>query len=77
MEIMSTNVTNSTRCRGKTRKNPIYFGVQILKVYIMFLLKNVEKFAQCGQKHKKLDFFGINVIMSANRKIKVYLIVTI
>ena len=77
MEIMSTNVTNSTRCRGKTLKTPIYFGVRILKVYIMFLLKNVEKFGQSGQKHKKLDFFGINVIMGANREIKVYPIVTI
>ena len=56
---------------------PHILGVDLRKVYIMFLLKTVEKLRKYGQKQKKLDFFKINVIMYPNIKEKLYLIVTI
>ena len=48
---------------------PHILGVDLRKVYIMFLLKTVEKLRIHGQKHKKLDFLQINVIMDATREI--------
>ena len=77
MEIMSTNVTIGTIYRGKTTKKPVYFGVGLRKVYIMFYLKKVEKLRKYGQKQKKLDFLEINVIMYPTIKEKMYPIVTI
>lgn len=63
MEIMSTNVIIGTTYRGKMTKNNTYFEVGHLKVYIMFLLKTVEKLRKYSKKQKKLDFLRINVIM--------------
>ncbi len=77
MEIMSTNVTNTTRYRGKNRKTTIYFGVHLRKVYIIYQKKIVEKFGKHGKKYKRLDFFKIFVIMATTREIEMYLNVTI
>lgn len=77
MEIMSTNVTNTTRYRGKYTKYPIYLGGDFQKVYIIYQKKIVEKFGKHGQKYKRLDFFKIFVIMATTREIEMYLNVTI
>ena len=69
MEIMSTNVTNTTRYRGEATKNTIYFGATLLKVYIIFQKKIVEKLDKHGKKYKRLDFFKIFVIMATTREI--------
>ena len=76
MEIMSTNVIFDTIYRGEMTKKPTYFGVGLRKVYIMFILKTVEKLRKYGQKQKKLDFFKINVIMYTNVKEIMFPIVT-
>ena len=43
MEIMSTNVTINTRCRGENWRKAIYFGVGLREVYIRFQKKIDEK----------------------------------
>ena len=77
MEIMSTNVIFDTIYRGEMTKKPTYFGVGLRKVYIMFILKTVEKLRKYGQNQKKLDFLEINVIMYPTIKLIMYPIVTI
>ena len=77
MEIMSTNVTNTTRYRGKYTKYTIYLGVDFQKVYIIYQKKIVEKLGKHGQEYKRLDFFKIFVIMATTREIEMYLNVTI
>ena len=46
MEIMSTNVTIDTIYRGENRRITTKFSDNSHKVYIMFLLKKVEKLQQ-------------------------------
>ena len=48
---------------------PHILGGYLRKVYIMFLLKKVEKLRQHGKKQKKLDFLQIIVIMGTTREI--------
>ena len=48
MEIMSTNVIFDTIYRGEMTKKPTYFGAGLRKVYIMFILKTVEKLRKYG-----------------------------
>ena len=47
---------------------PHILGADLRKVYIMFLLKIVEKLRIYSQNQKKLDFLQINVIMEATRE---------
>ena len=77
MEIMSTNEIFDTIYRGEMTKKPTYFGVGLRKVYIMFILKTVEKLRKYSQNQKKLDFLDIIVIMYPTIKLIVYPIVTI
>ena len=77
MEIMSTNVIFDTIYRGEMTKKPTYFGVGLRKVFIMFILKTVDKLRKFSQNQKKLDFFRINDIMYPTIKQMVYLFVTI
>ena len=53
----------------KIGDKPHILGVDLRKVYIMFLLKIVEKLRIYSQNQKKLDFLQINVIMDATREI--------
>jgi len=53
----------------KIGDKPHILGCDLRKVYIMFLLKIVEKLRKCIQKQKKLDFLQINVIMGTTREI--------